>query len=138
MAPDPCLCVETRKTSFFSFLSGILTLTLLMLQISSFLAVISIRTTSFLGFSYLFCSFLVNFGNLNDWFFRFSPVFRSFGSFTYLARQSVRLVFPVSTSIFDGFCFWGGVGYFPQFLKLRISLYANFVEIRLRDVRKGG
>ena len=36
-----------------------------------------------------------------------------------------------------GFCFGGGVGYFPKFPKLLTSYPADFVEIRLRGVGKG-
>ena len=38
---------------------------------------------------------------------------------------------------FDGFCFWGGIGYFPEFPKLLASCHVGFLEIRLRGVGKG-
>ena len=37
----------------------------------------------------------------------------------------------------DGFCFWGGVRYFPEFPKLLVSCYGGFVKVRLGGVGKG-
>ena len=70
-------------------------------------------------------------------FSTFTCFYRSVCSLLYLARQPVRLVFPIFSLFFTVFAFWGGVSYFPEFPKLPISRHAAPEEIRLRGRQKG-
>ena len=62
--------------------------------------------------------------------------YRSISSFYLPGSPTCTTSFSSFYFTLDGFRFWGGVNYFPEFPKLLVSCYGGFVKIRLRGVGK--
>ena len=102
--------------------SGSLLLNLAPVCGSWLVGMLETRKTSFFSFSFL----------------QFSYYLQEFG-LLYLPRSATCTTsFFGFTLLLDGFCFWGGVGYFPEFSKLLTPSHAYFVRTRLRGVGMGG